>query len=387
MIYIQTADGLSPISSQLTKEKIITALGYTPADGATFWEDESGALIVADAQGHIIARIDNNGLESTTITAKSIQLNGEDLNQKLQELANNQTPNIDLSPYQTHIENADKHVSTQDRENWNNKSNFSGDYTDLINAPHIVNDNEDEVIITDSQGNMILHASAAGLNTTNIYSNGEAVLTQSSLNTGYGLNGKKILILGDSINAGSSWQKGFSTLLAEDFPQAIVQNNARSGQTLANTQLEAELTAAQQNNFIPDYILINGGINDLTRSIDVGTVVENNYTTSSFDTATMVGGFEHLIMQAQSIMPSAKIVFFNTQKTIDIDLTTQANAWIEIAKACKKHGIKYVDIYNEGNYSPYSDGQVDTFTTDGIHLTEAGYRRFWPMIKHAIMNA
>jgi hypothetical protein len=32
MIYIQRANGLQPISSQLTKEKIIAALGFTPAD-------------------------------------------------------------------------------------------------------------------------------------------------------------------------------------------------------------------------------------------------------------------------------------------------------------------------------------------------------------------
>ena len=37
MIYIQKADGLQAISSQLTKEKIIAALGYTPADNATFY--------------------------------------------------------------------------------------------------------------------------------------------------------------------------------------------------------------------------------------------------------------------------------------------------------------------------------------------------------------
>lgn len=85
-------------------------------------------------------------------------------------------------------------------------------------------------------------------------------------------------------------------------------------------------------------------------------------------------------------MPNAKIIFFNTQKITNLDLSTQSNSWEEINKACKKYGIKYVDIYNEGNYNPYSDIQKTTFTTDGIHLTEAGYRRFWPMIRHALAN-
>ena len=61
MIYVQTSTGLQNIGQNLTKEKIIAALGYTPADGATFYEDESGALVVADSKGYVIARIDENG--------------------------------------------------------------------------------------------------------------------------------------------------------------------------------------------------------------------------------------------------------------------------------------------------------------------------------------
>lgn len=100
MIYIQTPSGLTQISSHLTKEKIIAALGYTPADNVTFYEDESGILSIADEKGYIIARIDENGFETTKISANAIQLNGEDLAAKLQELAN-KVPEIDLTIYAT----------------------------------------------------------------------------------------------------------------------------------------------------------------------------------------------------------------------------------------------------------------------------------------------
>ena len=100
MIYIQGPNGLQPISSQLTKENIIAALGYTPADSLMFYEDESGSLIIADEQGYIIARIDENGLTTTQVNAEAIALNGEDLAAKLQELAN-KVPDIDLSNYYT----------------------------------------------------------------------------------------------------------------------------------------------------------------------------------------------------------------------------------------------------------------------------------------------
>lgn len=388
MIYIQTSEGLTRITSSLTKEKIIAALGYTPADGATFYEDKSGELVVADSQGYIIAKINADGFISTKISAGAIALNGEDLAAKLKALEDSigNTNNSNTEVYNTHMANEAIHVTEDQKTAWNNKSDFSGSYKDLEGAPHIVNDNEDEVVICDSQGNVILRATAEGLNAANIYADGEAVVTYSALNTGYGLNGKKVLILGDSVNAGTVWKNGYANILLEEFPNAIVSNNAQSGKTLAQNQIYDELILAQQAGFSPDYILINGGINDLVRSITVGTV-STDYDMDTLNVATMVGGFEHLIINAQTIAPNAKIIFLNTQKNTSVDLDTQTSAWAEIEKACKKYGIVYVDIFNQGNYNPYATAQKDSFTTDGIHLTEAGYRRFWPMIKNALMNA
>lgn len=203
MIYIQSASGLQPISSQLTKEKIIAALGFTPADKNSFYEDESGALVIADEQGYVIARIDENGLTTTQVSAGAIALNGEDLATKLQELAN-KVPDIDLSNYYTkeevdsalgnidipevsleglateealnsHANNEEIHVTADNKAAWDAKSDFDGDFNKLSNAPHIVNDNEDEVVICDSQGNVILRATAEGLNVAAVYVNGKAV--------------------------------------------------------------------------------------------------------------------------------------------------------------------------------------------------------------------
>jgi hypothetical protein len=72
MIYIQTENGLNQITPSLTKEKILSALGYTPADNATFYEDESGTLLVVDNNNYVIARIGEFGLETTQITANAI---------------------------------------------------------------------------------------------------------------------------------------------------------------------------------------------------------------------------------------------------------------------------------------------------------------------------
>lgn len=212
MIYIQTSEGLTQISSSLTKEKIIAALGYTPADGATFYEDKSGELVIADSQGYVIAKINADGFTSTKISAEAIALNGEDLAAKLKALEDSigdiDIPEVDLSNYynktevdnalknvsvdltgyakeedipsvevyDTHIANEAIHVTEDQKTAWNNKSDFSGNYADLEDAPHIVNDNEDEVVICDSAGNVILRATAEGLNVAAIYINGKAAI-------------------------------------------------------------------------------------------------------------------------------------------------------------------------------------------------------------------
>ena len=58
-------------------------MGYPPADNMSFFEDESGALVIGDEKGYAIARIDADGLTTTKISTNAITLNGEDLDAKL----------------------------------------------------------------------------------------------------------------------------------------------------------------------------------------------------------------------------------------------------------------------------------------------------------------
>ena len=122
MIYVQTEQGLTQVSPSLTKDKIIAALGYTPADNMSFFEDESGALVIGDERGYAIARIDADGLTTTKISANAIALNGEDLAAKLKSLKDAidgieipempEIPEVDLSNYynKTEVDNALKNV-------------------------------------------------------------------------------------------------------------------------------------------------------------------------------------------------------------------------------------------------------------------------------------
>jgi hypothetical protein len=228
MIYVQTEQGLTQVSPSLTKDKIIAALGYTPADNMSFFEDESGALVIGDEKGYAIARIDADGLTTTKISTNAITLNGEDLDAKLKSLKDAidgieipempEIPEVDLSNYynKTEVDNALKnvsvdltgyakeedipdvslydnhiadskvHVSEEEKNIWNAKTSFSGNYADLSGAPNILDDNQDELVICDKVGNVIFRVDMNGLDVATILSKGKPIAIPSYSETDEG---------------------------------------------------------------------------------------------------------------------------------------------------------------------------------------------------------
>ena len=134
--YIQTPNGLYPIGGQVTKSKIIKALGYTPSafDGdynslnnkPEIVDDGSDSLYIADTKGNIIFKVDSKGIHSVNLT-----LNGKSISQVIQE----NTP--------------------------------SGDYNDLENKPEIIEDGSAELSIVDSQGNIVAKITNEGIQAVN----------------------------------------------------------------------------------------------------------------------------------------------------------------------------------------------------------------------------
>lgn len=134
--YIQTPKGLYPIGGQVTKNKIIKALGYTPSafdgnynsltDKPEIIDDGSDSFYIADTQGNIIFKVDSNGIHSVNLT-----LNGKTISQVIQE------------------------------------SSPSGDYNDLENKPEIIEDGSAELNIVDPEGNIIAKITSEGIQAVN----------------------------------------------------------------------------------------------------------------------------------------------------------------------------------------------------------------------------
>lgn len=158
-IYIKSSNGLIPLSGDdLTKEKIIEALGYTPAEVSdSIVEDESGALWIADINGNVIVKIDAEGIHAPAL----VDENGVDFT-LLDESGNIilqvdnegiKTVEIDLKGKKVgeHIEDADIHITAEEREKWN-----SVDFENLESE-------NDSLVINDSNGNIIAKIDAGGV--------------------------------------------------------------------------------------------------------------------------------------------------------------------------------------------------------------------------------
>lgn len=154
-INIQTTSGLKKLSGEnITKEKITTALGYTPADNTA-----------------VSAHVENTDIHTTANDKKAIN---------------------------DHMNEGDIHVTLNDKSKWNAKSEFSGSYNDLTDKPYLIDDGSADLSVTDESGNIIFKVGEAGAQTT-------------ELTLGSGENavqvGEKLTELGDAID---TLDNGFS---------------------------------------------------------------------------------------------------------------------------------------------------------------------------------
>lgn len=240
-INIHTPSGLIPISPEVTKQTIIDALGYNPADQAaydsidatddtTFYiidsqqhilakvdadglhaaimtvngkDVESGliydikeldddAFYIVDKDQNVLFRIDDSGLTATNIKAYSVETDSiltegdtlqiVDQNEEAILIVDGsgiQTTTITASDsilngesVVEHMNDQIIHVTEEDRQRWDNKSDFES----------ISEDDDSALSIVDKNSQVIAKFDTSGLTTTNIATNDVEVSGNSVLN-------------------------------------------------------------------------------------------------------------------------------------------------------------------------------------------------------------
>lgn len=169
----------------------------------------------------------------------------------------------------------------------------------------------------------------------------------------------RIAALGDSLTAGhvsSGWwprYTPYTEVLQEDLGRsADIVNYGLDGDLTSGMleRLKKQVLPAQ-----PDLVILVGGANDLGWGLDHGEIEGN------LKRMIRLGGDAGAAMIVGSIPPIAGCDGSGRQKI---------NGWL--SEFCASRAVPFVDLFG-----PLSDPQgflLPVYSSDGLHLTESGYR-------------
>lgn len=159
------SDGLHTTSMTLGSESAATekfvadsiaAIEFPETDLSNYYTKQETEALIPDTS-NFLTEIPGEYVTETELTDKGFLTE----HQSLDGLATTQE-------LEEHTQNSNLHVTSADKQKWNAKSNFSGDYNDLTNAPAIAEDETGDLVIADNAGNIIFRASDQGLETTHL---------------------------------------------------------------------------------------------------------------------------------------------------------------------------------------------------------------------------
>ena len=199
---------------------------------------------------------------------------------------------------------------------------------------------------------------------------------------------KSVLFIGDSICYGFSdvsingKLRSYGGRIAYDYDMEWV-NAGVSGATLSTVTeklIVSQLEPYSEQKF--DYVVIEGGINDALKGVDLGTVTQG--FEQGLKTSTYAGALEYLFKTVTKTYPEAKVGFMITyecprNKSHETYITYQ-----DITKQiCEKWDIEYFDMFSNKEINDTvleSSNTKSAYLPDGIHPSSIGYDRLYPYI-------
>lgn len=195
-----------------------------------------------------------------------------------------------------------------------------------------------------------------------------------------------VLILGDSQMAGDGWNGGYANCIKEAYPNAQVINLAKSGSLLVNGNIHAQWEFFQTANVpMPDFVLFDGGINDLCQKKE--TLTERDF-------ALVKEAFCSLLESIHKRSPDTHIIY---------TLLPPVNEWKDSEKGPPSYDVQayywkqiniiassydYVTVLDLFSLNPFHFPCVECYReyfADSIHLSESGYRKTFEYIDNILM--
>lgn len=192
------------------------------------------------------------------------------------------------------------------------------------------------------------------------------------------LNGKIVSFNGDSISYGAGYAGGYGQIIANR-NSMIYENKSVSGGTItANTYnndstprhwVSRDITNMRAD---ADYIILEGGVNDGSLGVPIGSV--SSGFTATLDDTTFCGAFESMLSQAIARYPGKKIGYVFVHNMTSSQATYNPYAY----QILEKWGIPYIDLYKKCpplNSIAYL--KANYTIGDGWHPNQAGYLQYY----------
>lgn len=249
---------------------------------------------------------------------------------------------------------------------------------------------------------------------------------------------KNIVFLGDSIawgkgnlmngDRGGTITDGFQYCIKQKHPKANVYNFSVDGGVLSSNNydtiyemvsgcigiIESGLDKMEAQGIIPDYIIMDGGGNDMNYM----TFANTDYlgTVSKFlnlyhertDGSTVLGSLEDIFIRIRTSYPKCKIIYFTvpmtsypfivqlfssgyglTEEGARLYAINACNALMRFYtgayKICSNFKVQFVNLLKSG-LDMFNEENALLYSYDGVHPTRLGYEYMYPIIDDALLN-
>ena len=214
------------------------------------------------------------------------------------------------------------------------------------------------------------------------------------------LKGKTVLSFGDSIMHGAGNDSiPISQHMAEKYGMTAHDysvNGATMGICSGKSHIPDQVRKAAEYHYQPDFILINGGTNDMFRGVSLGDI-QSGFDKSQTTEDTYSGGFEKALWLIRNVWQNVPVIFVrahNTNLGNDATERTFGERGLEIAE---KWHCGSADIYDGTAMNCEDQKLADRYTYpnpdhnyrhDSIHPNALGYATFYiPMIEQVMAMA
>lgn len=201
------------------------------------------------------------------------------------------------------------------------------------------------------------------------------------------LYGKSVYFVGDSVCRGAENATSYADLISEKYGM-VMTKDGQNGTKLVTTDTKSICGRVQALTETFDYMIIEGGFNDMFASEPIGTLT-NGFIGTNFDTTTVIGAVEKIFESMCLSNPEAKKLFVLTHRKPLANYWSggvQKNYWDAIKSACIKWSVPYIDLSECCGLAVWGSTFEKYFAEpQGTHPLIEGYKKFYcPKIESAM---